>query len=247
MYLKGIYPIPADNIPDLSISNKCVVLDLDQTLIATQESMSSLHNLGILTNPNLISLRSRIYHIIIKNSTNKSYEYWGIVRPHINDFLLFCFSYFKVVAVWSAGERNYVEEIVAHIFKDLPKPHIIYARENTQISNQSVLKSLDKLFNHNSIFKKYMNRNNTLAIDDNLTTFANNRGNGVAIPAFEPDLNIISLSKDDPTLLQLMYWLLQPHVINSTDVTKLDKSKIFTTPLNVYKNNYIVNPNFTFT
>ena len=224
--------------------------------------MSSLKNLGILINPKLISLRNRIYHIIIYNSKNdnskndnskndnskndKVYEYWGIVRPHINEFLLFCFSYFKVVAIWSAGERKYVEEIVAHIFKDLPKPHIIYARENTQISKNSVLKSLDKLFNHNSIFKKYMNTKNTLAIDDNLTTFANNKGNGVGIPAFEPDLTIASMSKEDNTLLKLMYWLLQPQVISCDDVTKLDKSKIFTTSIDLYKKKYIPNPNFKF-
>jgi hypothetical protein len=258
----GIYPIASDNIPLIPISNKCVVLDLDQTLIATQDNMSSLKNLGILTDPKLISLRNRIYHITIYNSKNdnskndnskndnskndKVYEYWGIVRPHINEFLLFCFSYFKVVAIWSAGERKYVEEIVAHIFKDLPKPHIIYARENTQISKNSVLKSLDKLFNHNSIFKKYMNAKNTLAIDDNLTTFANNKGNGVGIPAFEPDLTIASMSKDDDTLLKLMYWLLQPQVISCDDVTKLDKSKIFTTSIDLYKKKYIPNPNFKF-
>jgi len=316
----GIYPIPSDNIPLIPISNKCVVLDLDQTLIATQDEMISLKTLGILTNPKLISLRNRIYHIIIYNSnssnsnssnsnnsnsnnsnsnssnsnssnsnssnsnssnsnnsnsnnsnsnssnsnssnsnssnsnssnsnssnSDKVYEYWGIVRPHINEFLLFCFSYFKVVAIWSAGERKYVEEIVAHIFKDLPKPHIIYARENTQISKNSVLKSLDKLFNHNSIFKKYMNTKNTLAIDDNLTTFANNKGNGVGIPAFEPDLTIASMSKEDNTLLKLMYWLLQPQVISCDDVTKLDKSKIFTTSIDLYKKKYIPNPNFKF-
>ena len=245
--MTGIYPIPADTIPPISMSNKCVVLDLDQTLIATQDSMDSLKMLEILTNPKLISIRNRIYHIVINNKSKgitKKSEYWGVVRPHVTEFLVFCFSYFKVVAVWSAGERTYVDEIVSHIFKDMPKPHIVYAREDTHINKHNVLKSLDKLYNHNPIFKKYMNKYNTLAIDDNISTFSNNKCNGVIIPEYEPKLSFLSISKDDPTLLQLIYWLLNPNVLQSEDVTKLDKSKIFTIPLSIYKQTHISNYNF---
>src|SRR5690606_31782804 len=110
-------------IPSTSLTNKCIVLDLDQTLLATQESINSLHELGILSNPNLLSLRNRTYYFTIEDlegpGIGTKYNYWGVTRPHCHEFLLFCFSYFRVVAIWSAGQRPYVESIVDYLFRDL--------------------------------------------------------------------------------------------------------------------------------
>ena len=51
--------------PQLPI--KCIVIDLDQTLIATQEDVSSLKQMGILYKPELMSLRNRTYYIEIED------------------------------------------------------------------------------------------------------------------------------------------------------------------------------------
>jgi hypothetical protein len=48
-------------------------------------------------------------------------------------------------------------------------------------------------------------------------------------------LNVNAMARDDPSLLQLKYWLLQPEVAKSKDVTTLDKKKIFSTSLETYK------------
>lgn len=246
-----IYHIAANDIPFASITNKCIVLDLDQTLIATQDEVSSLKKLMILSDPNLISLRRRTYYITLedleKPGVGSKYDFWGVTRPHIEEFLIFCFSYFKLVIVWSAGKRLYVEAIVDHIFKDLPKPHFVFTYDDITFSEDgNVCKPLTKIINSNDILRKHMSLENTLALDDNSMTFRQNPGNGVLLPAYDPSLNIDSFSRDDPTLLQFKQWLLQPEVINSTDVTTLNKDNIFTTSLQSYKNKINTPPSYLF-
>ena len=108
MSMSAIYHVDADDIPLMSMTDKCIVLDLDQTVIATQDDIQSLHNLKILSNPQLISLRNRSYYISVedleKPGIGTKYDFWGVTRPHIHEFLIFCFSYFKIVAIWSAGQ-----------------------------------------------------------------------------------------------------------------------------------------------
>lgn len=241
MSISTLYHVTANDIPSTSITDKAVVLDLDQTLIATQERIDSLHNLRILSDPQLLTLRNRTYIIKVEDLENPGqgtkYNFWGVTRPHVQEFLLFCFSYFKIVAVWSAGQRPYVEAIVDFIFRDLPKPHIIFSHDDIVIRpGGHIEKPLLKMISSNAVLSRLMSLQNTLAIDDNAGTFVNNLGNGVHIPEYEPVLNINGLSKDEVSLLQLKYWLLQPEVVGARDVTVLDKSKIFTTPLETYRN-----------
>jgi len=241
MSVSTLYHVVVDDIPSSSITDKCIVLDLDQTLIATQDSISSLKDLGILSDPKLISLRDRLYYITLedleKPGIGTKYDFWGVTRPHIDEFLIFCFSYFKIVAVWSAGKRPYVEAIVDHIFKDLPQPHVIFTYDDIITGPHGYIeKPLTKMINSNPILSLNMSLKNILAIDDNPTTFAKNFGNGVLIPPYEPALNNNALARDDPSLLQLKYWLLQPEVVNSSDVNLLDKTNIFTTSVDTYRN-----------
>lgn len=236
------------DIPVVSTTNMSIVLDLDQTLIATQYDISSLKDLKILSDPNLLPLRNRIYHIVIedlgKPGVGTKHDFWGITRPHLTDFLIFCFSYFKIVAVWSAGQRPYVEAIVDHIFKDIRPPHIIFTYDDIETGPRGeIIKPLSKMIESNPVLKKHMSLNTILALDDNPTTYSPNIGNGVLIPPYLPTSNdnvkpnINALARDDPTLLQFKYWLLQPDVVRNSDVNKLDKSTIFTTSLDSYKSN----------
>jgi len=246
-----LYHVSIDDIPPASITDKCVVLDLDQTLIATQENMASLKDLNILSDPKLISLRNRIYHIMIEDlerpGIGTKYDFWGVTRPHIHEFLIFCFSYFKIVAVWSAGKRPYVEAIVDHIFKDIRPPHIIFTHDDIEKGpGGHVEKPLTKMIQSNPVLRKNMSLQNTFAVDDNSMTFHLNNGNGILIPAYDPSLNVNALGRDDPTLLQLKYWLLQPEVVKSRDVTLLDKSHIFSTSIDAYKNKSRYNPGYNF-
>lgn len=226
-----------------SLTDKCIYLDLDQTLVATADEeyeLERLYELKILSNPSLMHLRNRIYHVIVEDLEKPGYgsksEMWGITRPHLHEFLLFCFSYFRLVMVYSAGKRQYVESIVDHIFKDLPYPDAVLSYDDLKkdkngkiikINGRDVIKPLTTLMNANSLTMKYVRPTNTLGLDDIPFTYSDNKGNGILIPEYIPDLNEESLAKDDDNLLKLQSWLMSHEVINCEDVRSLDKSKIF--------------------
>ena len=229
--------------PSVAMTNKCIILDLDQTLIATQDSTQDLAKLGIITNPKLLSLRRRTYYFNLEELERRgdgtSYGYWGITRPHLTEFLIFCFSYFKTVAVWSAGQKPYVEAIVDHIFKDIRPPHIVWTANDIEWGiDRRVKKPLSKMI---KILNNPFDIENVLALDDNPSTFSENIDNGILIPEYSPACTLDGLSRDDPTLLQLKAWLLQPHVMTSADVRLLEKDNIFSTPLHNYNTEVVAN------
>jgi len=232
--------MPRDDIPAVAITNNCIVLDLDQTLIATQDNMSDLYQLKIATDPKLIDLRKRTYHIVIDDLENPGVgtktEMWGVTRPHLQEFLIFCFSYFKIVAVWTAGKKQYAEAIVDAIFRDIRPPHIIFTYNDILMgTSQYVQKPLINMINAHPRVKQLMTLKNTIALDDNPTTFSVNPSNGILIPEYNPACSVSALSRDDPTLLQLKGWLLLPQVVTTSDLSALDKSNIFGTSLEKYR------------
>lgn len=239
--MSSIYRVAADEIPNISITDKCIVLDLDSTLVHTQDREESRERLQqIMSDPKLLDLRKRLYNIKIEDidqpGSGTLDEFWGITRPHIEEFLIFCFSYFRVVAVWSAGARLYVEAIVDRIFKNLPKPHIVFTKDDIRPKGTNI-KDLELLFSVDPLISKTMNFENTFALDDTPSTFSRNQDNGVLIPKYEPDPQIDSLARDDPALLQFKYWLNQENVISSTDVREIDKSEIFNHDVGYYLEN----------
>lgn len=236
----ALYRLSKDDIPAVALTDKVIVLDLDQTLVATQDDEHTLKTLGIMSNPKLMELRNRTYYLSIedlqKPGVGSKYNFWGIIRPHTYEFLTFCFSYFKIVAVWSAGKRKYVEAIVDYLFRDLPSPHVMFTQDDiTTGPGGHVEKPLTKMIESNPVLRHYMSLANTFALDDNSMTFHLNPGNGVLIPAYEPKDNVDAMSRDDHALLQFKYWLQQPEVMQAPDVNALDKSKIFVTSVAAYK------------
>lgn len=224
-------------------TKKAIIFDLDQTLVATQEYCSREKE-QILTNPKFESLRKRMYDLSTKPSSPGKipWNFWGLTRPHLQEFLDFAFSYFRVVGVWSAGTKDYVDEIVKFIFPEGKRqPHIVFTRDDIiQTEETEVGKPLIKLYNHNEVFQRYMNEKNTLIIDDNLTTSIYNSENIVHIPKYDPPCNLNAMEKDDIALLQLKQWLLLPEVRDSPDVTQLKKEGIFAKPLSPSSGYYYI-------
>jgi TFIIF-interacting CTD phosphatase-like protein len=245
--MASFYKTALDGIPFKALTNKCIVLDLDETLVHSNENMAQLKELEIMSDPNLIDLRRRTYQITLDDVVYKKGEgvkttIWGILRPHVREFLVWCFAYFKVVIVWSAGKRKYVDAIVDFLFKDIRRPHVVYSYDQCErTSNNLLVKPLTKMIQNVPGLSKYMSLENSFIIDDRNTVYAgyigDNPDNGIQIPSYSPAFNIHSLRSDDIALKQLMTWMLRPDVMNSTDVRELDKSEVFktnitTTPLN---------------
>ena len=230
------------------LTDKCIVLDLDETLICTLDLYSDLQRLEIMNDPKLLSVRQRLYILRLldvdtKRGKGEKQSMWGIERPYLDDFLEFCGIYFNKVIIWTAGVQNYADLICQHIFKNQNYwPDLIYSRDDcveVEIDGKKMrTKPLEKLYNEPKL-KGAATPQNTLAIDNNDETFQQNLENAVHIPDFDPKLELEKnqkLSKkdlllDDVCLVQLEQWLISKKVIIAKDVRTLDKSKIFTEDL----------------
>jgi hypothetical protein len=235
-----IYSSALDNIPNTSLTDKCIVLDLDETLVHSFEKMEELRPLGLFKNPQLLDIRKRAYRIqlgdTLDNNRWKPLDIWGVTRPNLDEFLCFCFKYFRIVAVWSAGQSKYVESICDFIFRDIRPPHIIYSWPDCEKDTPDghIEKPLQKMIDCEPHIKKYMSLTNTFVIDDRYSTFANcNLGNGVLIPPYSPHPTVEALRQQEPSLLELKRWFTRPEVVMSKDVRKLDKSKIFSRGIDI--------------
>lgn len=211
-----------------ALTDRTIVLDLDQTLIATQDRVSDLQTLGIVSDPRLMALRQRFYHIAIDDlerpGIGTHYDFWGVFRPHAFEFLRFCYSYFERVAVWSAGKRPYVEAIVERLFIDLPPPAIVWTYDDIEFTaTGEVLKPLTKMV------QQYpeLNLDKMWILDDNPVTFSANPSNGLLIPAYEPLPTVAGFSADDTALPKLQRWLMRPEVVAAPSTRRLDTRSIF--------------------
>lgn len=226
----------------LSKTNLSIVLDYDETLVHSYNNMNDWDTLKILEDPKKIDLRERTYVLNIETDRVTGHEerMWGITRPHLDDFIKFCFMYFRVVIPWSAGVFGYVHQVTEPIFKNNQEPHAILTRSNCVGSTHKLEKPFWKMMKDVPGLDKYIeldgtsgpdNVKNVFILDDRRSAFSQNPNNGICIPVYEPNPTAEGLRKDDICLLQVMNWLLRPEVMNCKDVRQLDKSKIFTTAL----------------
>lgn len=245
--MTSLYKSVLDQIPFKALTDKCIVLDLDETLVHSNNDIDDLKKLNIMSDPNLIDLRRRTYQlsmddVVYKKGTGVKTVMWGIVRPHVKEFLIACFTYFKVVIVWSAGRRKYVDAIVDYLFKDIKRPHVVYSYDECERTTDGlIVKPLRKMIKNESGLSKYMSLDNSFMIDDRNTVYSgfvnDNPLNGIQIPAYKPSFNIQTLRSNDIALKQLIMWLNKAEVINSQDVKELDKTGVFdiniTKPINL--------------
>lgn len=241
-----LYPSLRDKISPQPLTDKCIILDVDETLVHTDDGdtlrdMAHKHIFSHKPAPDGVELRDRIYMLRGKDIVEeKEWEgldigdHWGITRPYVKEFLAFCHSYFRVVAIWSAGQKKYVNGIVDVLSNNLPRPHIIFTRNDCKKRGDILIKPTADMAERAP--ELYMTPQNTIILDDRSTVFTTcNPANGIQIPEFRPSLTLSGLKNDELSLPQLMYWLSIPQVRYANDVRMLDKSGIFTTSIDDYK------------
>lgn len=217
-------------------SNKCLVLDLDNTLVRSftdddiENSWTHLKELRIFDDPTLYDLRSRVYILNLldigrsRKGSGDVEKLWGIVRPGAFEFIDFIHRYFQDIYVFSAGHKKYVEQIVDFLFKDYRKPSIIYSREDCVDDNNHHMKPLTKIYHATQGSCSYLN---TYIIDDIQGSFACNMDNGILIPKYDPEPEIEAMRKNDDALAQIKDWLMKPEVAYARDIRSLNKKEIF--------------------
>lgn len=237
-----IFYTPDTKLTERALSNKSIVLDLDETLVhtASNEEYSLFETLNLMNDPSLIGLRSRLYKISVYDAMSPVGSgvidnFWGVMRPHLKEFLIFCFSYFQMVAIWSAGQKKYVETIVDYIFRDIRPPHVVFTYNNCKKTKDGfIIKPLMDMINSDPRISKLVSPDRLFVVDDRDITYIENPGNGILIPAYLPPLTIDGMTTDDTALVQLMYWLSLPNVKYAKDVRELDKTAIFKTSVFEY-------------
>jgi len=223
--------------PVATLTDKCLVLDIDETLVHTFDDGERINKNMIWNDPNLLELRRRIYEIELIDiagirGKGDYYKMSGIMRPYLKEFLSFCFNYFKVVAIWSAGKYEYVHAIVNQIFKDLPYPDAVYTRDDCELIDGSYVKPLSKMIDR----EKHLNMslNNTIILDDKNYTFYPNPQNGILIPGYYPSgASLDKLMIEDVALYQFIAWLNKylSQFSEAKDLRNLRMNAIFITPL----------------
>ena len=214
----------------MPLTNKTIVLDLDSTLIYTSDNFDQYVSLELYTNPEHTHLRNRIYKfdvidVVDKPGTGVRSSMWGILRPHVYEFLEFCFDYFENVVVWSAGQLRYVHAICDVLFTDPEKqPILIYSFDDCERNDNFLYKPLIKL-SQNELPSVTLDR--CVILDDNEMTFSKNKDNALHIPPYEPELTPQGIMEPDDTLKNLTKWLMKPEVMNSKDVRKTNKEECF--------------------
>jgi TFIIF-interacting CTD phosphatase-like protein len=194
-----------------------------------------------MKDPQYLDLRRRLYRFQLEDILRKKGEgivstMWGVKRPHLDEFINFAFSYFRIVAVWSAGQPSYVEKICEIIFRDHRPPHLIYTSDDCVTALDGYFeKPLQRMFSSTPSIASMMDHSNTFMVDDRPWTFRQNPHNGILIPRYTPhsdessssDIDPYWLLSDNQALPELIDWFSQPEVMSARDVRYLDKSNIF--------------------
>lgn len=219
-----MYLVPKESLTDMSI-----VLDIDETLVHTEEDMETF-DAELKSDPILVE---DLYDVHLDQG---EYRMWGTKRPHLDEFLLFCFSYFKNVCVWSAGHTDYVHAIVRKIFSSFREPDVIYTFDDcTETDEGYWIKPLQKFFDDPKVKKKGILKEKTFIIDDRDYTFERNKENGIMIPEYAPN-NKDHLQNDEDSLLRLKCWFMKQFTDNKNgvDQTITNKKNIFQQTPNNY-------------
>lgn len=212
-----------DYITDYPIKpkfGKCIVLDLDETLVHTERDNETDVE-AMFSNSNYPQLRKQIYQV--QTSTG---PLWGVMRPELEVFLKFCFEYFDIVAIWSAGKPEYVNNVLDIICPIGYKFHIIYTSQQTKKTfDGTQYKPLISMIDDPNT-QGIMTYDNTYFVDDREDNFMyGGEENAIIIPEFLPKTPLDALYDD--TLPTLMAWFYSQPVFDSDNVWELDKSLIF--------------------
>ena len=202
-----------------------LILDLDETLICTFPSEKTIPEK--YKNMKEKDIGKRLYSFDIGDS-----HYCGIKRPYLDEFLTYCFDRFGAVGVWSAGTKEYVDEIVK-VLKHNKKLVCVMSRDDCDVSHEEsknkrgyivhdkadYCKPLHLLFRNKS---EFFNRRCTFVLDDRRDYAHHNLLNWLQIPPYEPDINNLE-NDDDDYLLKLKDWLDRDDVQFSENVMTLPK------------------------
>lgn len=200
-----------------------VILDLDESCLHTMGGNERIPP-EVKDAP---EFKSNHYSVTTREGT-----FWGVKRPHLDEFIEYCQYRFNHVGIWSAGKAGYVAEIVKILNPSRPfacvfnydqcdQVHTEYPNDDGSVSyNMELWKPLNMLFEKQP---HQFNRYNTWVVDDRQDYAKENLLNWVPIPAFSPSVKKL-LPQTDDYLLRLMDWFEQEDVKYAANVLEVNKN-----------------------
>lgn len=195
-----------------SRTDRNIVIDIDETCVHTVEEQDSKVLTEMFNSPKEKQLRERVYIIQFKSGS----WMWGIKRNYLEEFIIFCFSYFSKVILWTAGQEEYAELMAKHICGK-NKPYMLLSRKHCIEYGDSYIKPFSALESK----ENNITSDNTIMLDDNSFYMQMNKGNAIIIPRYQPDITMESLKQCDLALVMVMFWLQRKEVKNSGKIKEL--------------------------
>lgn len=144
-------------------------------------------------------------------------------RPHLQEFLDWCFAHFASISVWTAAPLDRLQTVLNgplagrnflftwHGSKCVKKWRSSWGGYYSSGPEMISIKPLRK------VWKKYpnLNKKNTLILDDTVCTYSRNYGNAVPISRFNKE------DSDDEELLKLVEWF--PQIMEAESVRQIEK------------------------
>jgi hypothetical protein len=203
-----------------------VIFDIDACILEAHRDIDNVMSV-ITSNPRYLKLRQRFAELNIpfRGVNINMAIFW---RPYFKEFVEYCYQEGFKVAVWSAGEPEYVKACVESMFKGLRAQPIIVldSTHKVMIGKNNYHKPLDVFFAR----VPGANVKNTILIDDRLENFLHYPTNGVNIPVYSVNLkNHNPSERDDDAFLKIWRWMESTQFKSCSDVRTLDKKEIFAT------------------
>lgn len=227
-----------------------LVIDLDATFVSTSTDdwvYNKVVKILSSTATGLDILRRRVYLFTVGK-----YKMCTILRPGALEFIEFASFYFKRISVWSAGQKDYVDQIVSFLFPaHIPRPSLVFNWDDcsqevvsTTTSGRSHKKSSSNAKAASPSNQEYVTftkplvemiahgpkgegLENMIILDDRKDIAEKNIENLVQIPPYEPNINYSELTAQDNCLDLFVEWLMSPEVMSEKDIRKVEKTKIF--------------------
>lgn len=189
-----------------------IILDIDETIVHAFGDKKEIEKLkkSNIWNANPL-LRSRTFTVY--GGPNE--RWWVVKRPNLDEFIDMCFAKFDQVIVWTAGCREYADDIVSHVFSGHPQPHYVFCREHC--AEYQEYKNLHKPIASLRDYGVDIDLEHTFIVDDRQANFIKNEDNGIRIKEYSPPPCLKKLETDkDNSLTNLIKWMnvpnFKPHI-----------------------------------
>lgn len=148
---------------------------------------------------------------------NRSHTHIPIARPYLNLFMIYLFSNFERVSIWTAASKSWYdqcyEEIIKHTIPQGKQLHFVKTR--LDYDHTKDVKPLQMIYEE---YPELYNPQNTIIIDDNPLTFEENIEQALQIKSFYYDRLTKeireNLDKHDFELYNMIQLL---HLTNNSD------------------------------